>query len=103
MNCIECEKKTISAMINMYCRAFHSSKASPCFECKEVKDYAYFRLDRCIYAANKPTCNKCKVQCWEVAYKDRIINIMRFSGPRLIFTHPILAFMHIVDSIKSKK
>ncbi len=102
MNRIEREKRTITIMISMYCRKFHGVKRNICSECKELNDYAYYRLDRCFHSPLKPSCNKCKTQCWEPAYKDKIIKIMMFSGPRLLFTHPILAIKHIFDNINSK-
>lgn len=34
--------------------------------------------------------------------REKIREIMRFSGPRLIFYHPIVAIRYIVESVKNK-
>ena len=30
-----------------------------------------------------------------------IREVMRFSGPRMLIQHPILAFMHLIDNIRT--
>ena len=34
--------------------------------------------------------------------REKIREVMRFSGPRLIFYHPIMAVRHIVESVKNE-
>ena len=35
--------------------------------------------------------------------RNKIREVMRFSGPRMIFHHPILAIKHLVQTRKEKK
>jgi len=35
--------------------------------------------------------------------REKIREVMRFSGPRMLFHHPIAAIRHVVESKKEKK
>ncbi len=96
-NRIAREKKTVNAMINLYCKDNHKND-SLCTDCTELRDYAYQRLDNCYFAHEKPVCNKCTVHCYSREKREKIRNIMRYAGPRMIKKHPILAVFHIWDS-----
>jgi len=96
------EKKTIKAMISLYCRHNHGQKAL-CNACKTIQDYAFERLDKCRFGGLKPACNKCPVHCYKPKEREEVRSIMRFSGPRMILAHPYLAVMHMLDTIKSDK
>lgn len=89
------EFQTIQAMVEIYCKAHHHSKASECQECQEFLEYAHTRLDRCPYGQIKPTCNKCPVHCYKPHMKAKAREIMIFSGPKMIFPHPIMAIRHL--------
>jgi hypothetical protein len=41
------EKKTIEAMVRIYCKNHQRSKADFCAECSELAEYAKMRLDKC--------------------------------------------------------
>lgn len=90
------EFKTVSAMIDIYCRHHHGSDVTPCDECKSLRDYAETRLDRCPYGENKPTCNKCPIHCYKPEPKQQMKAVMRFSGPRMLLPHPFLAIRHLL-------
>jgi hypothetical protein len=96
------EKRTISAMIAIYCRTHHAGRVSLCVECAALRDYAFCRLDRCPFGADKTTCVACPVHCYKPAYKDRIKEVMRYAGPRMIFRHPILALLHQLDTLRNR-
>ena len=92
------ETKTISAMISLYCKNHHDeSNGGICDECKHIQEYAVKRLQRCPFIANKPTCAKCLVHCYNKDMKNKVKLIMRYSGPRLLMFHPILAIRHLLD------
>lgn len=93
---IESEKATVKAMIEIYCKANHGGKAV-CEDCKNLIDYALLRTDKCKYKEMKPACQKCVTHCYKPEYRERIKEVMRFSGPRMIFTHPILAIRHLMS------
>ena len=87
------EKRTVEAMIRIYCQSMHGGKEL-CMECGELKDYALKRIEKCMYGVYKPACNRCKVHCYSPKYKEEIRKVMRFSGPRMIYQHPVMAIMH---------
>jgi len=92
------EKKTIGAMIQLHCHDIHGRTSSLCDECGDMQGYAFFRLDKCPFGADKPTCAKCIVHCYKPGMRERIKELMRYSGPKMTFRHPILALFHVVDS-----
>jgi len=100
MTRIEREKRTVSAMIALYCRAHHSAGAALCEDCERLHDYALARLDRCPFGAGKPTCASCLVHCYKPDMRARIKTVMRYSGPRMSYRHPVLALMHWLDSLR---
>lgn len=44
-----------------------------------------------------------KVHCYKPEMREKIREVMRFSGPRMIFHHPYLAIKHVIESKKEKK
>ena len=93
-NRIKREKKTVSLMIAIYCRHIHRNK-NICDDCSHLHDYAMKRLDTCKYGIDKPTCNKCPVHCYRKIEREQIRRVMRFAGPKMLFSHPILALFHL--------
>jgi hypothetical protein len=51
----------------------------------------------------KTFCSNCKVHCYKPEMREKIKEIMRFSGPRMIFYHPIMAIRHLIESKKEKQ
>ena len=99
MSRIEREKVTVEAMIRLYCKACHKTDTL-CGECSQLLEYAHKRLSVCQFREKKPVCGKCKVHCYEPAMRERIRQVMRFSGPRMIFRHPLLALFHLADKVR---
>jgi len=98
---LERELKTITAMVQIYCRDHHlPSQEDICADCSEFLQYAEKRLSRCPFQARKPTCGKCPIHCYQKQMQDRARQIMRYSGPKMLWTHPILAFYHILDGLR---
>ena len=100
------EVKTIAAMIALYCRDHHGTHASDagdglCPDCGELLAYARVRLDKCRYGAEKPTCSNCETHCYKPAMRERVREVMRYSGPRMLKKHPVLAVAHLVDGRKT--
>ncbi len=90
------ELKTIEAMIGIYCQRQHSTKNGLCPSCQEILEYATVRLEKCPFQQEKPTCANCTVHCYRSDMRERVRDIMRYSGPHMSYRHPILAFMHLV-------
>jgi len=89
------EFKTVVAMVEVYCKDHHQSNGL-CQECVELLNYAEQRLDRCPYGNAKPTCNKCPIHCYKPEPKEQMRLVMRYSGPRMLLKHPILAVRHLI-------
>ena len=107
MNKVECkrerEKEIVTLMIRMYCRKNHGTKKNLCPECQALSDYAMLRSDKCPFMETKTFCSNCKVHCYKPEVREKIRAVMRFSGPRMIFSHPIMAMRHVLESKKEKK
>lgn len=98
------ETKTVNLMIALYCHKKHKSKkGNLCTECKELKEYCEYRLSLCPWGDKKPFCSNCSIHCYNKEHRERIREVMRFSGPRMLFHHPILAIRHVKETIKQKR
>jgi len=105
------EKKLIPEMVRIYCRGKHKAarkeaglkRGEICTECRELTDYALFRLEKCPFKVNKKFCSFCKIHCYKPDMKVKIKDVMRYSGPRMLFPHPIFAISHVVQMISYKK
>jgi hypothetical protein len=91
------ERKTVEAMIDIYCQERHSTGNGLCQECKALRDYARQRLQRCPYQEGKTTCAKCPIHCYRPAMREQIRAVMRYAGPRMPYRHPLMALQHMVD------
>ena len=98
---IDEEKLTVSKMIALYCRKKHHQKEL-CSYCKELRNYAMQRLDKCIFGNTKTVCAKCTVHCYKSDRRDQIREIMIYAGPKMLIYHPGLALLHIFRSLTSK-
>ena len=94
MNKIEREKYTVSLMIQLYCRKKEGNKTL-CNDCRELEEYAHKRLSACKYGEQKTSCKKCLTHCYRKDMREKIREVMRFSGPRMIIHHPIEAIRHL--------
>ena len=94
---LERERRTIEAMIGLYCRDHHHHRGGLCDDCATIGAYADRRLDLCPYGPHKPTCVSCPVHCYQPKMRERVKVVMRYAGPRMMKRHPILAVRHILD------
>ena len=125
----EREKQLVSQMIALYCKDLHRKdlpdasyeasgritkrgslyrgrdlgKVILCEECAELEAYARMRSDKCPFMETKTFCSNCKVHCYKPDMRQKIREVMRYSGPRMIFYHPITAIRHVIESKKEKK
>lgn len=103
------EKAVVGKMINIYCRANHYCKSNHggkkglCDECEELLNYAMMRIDKCPFTETKTFCASCKVHCYKPEMQEKIRQVMRFSGPRMIFYHPIMTLKHGLDTLKQRR
>lgn len=109
------EKRIVGEMIVMYCHDEHrggptlgtgSGQTGPaqtdagelCADCRRLLAYACERLDRCPFGEKKKSCKECPVHCYSPDCRSAIRTVMRHSGPRMIYRHPLDALWHILHS-----
>ena len=91
-------------MIQIFCGAHHgTAKKVLCLACTELLEYAKERLDKCPYGENKGACSKCKIHCYKPDMRKHITEVMRFSGPKMVRKHPLLAIDHLLEIKVSKQ
>ncbi|MGZ8263670.1 MAG: nitrous oxide-stimulated promoter family protein [Burkholderiales bacterium] len=92
------ELKTLKAMIRLYCRGHgHARQGRMCDDCAALLDYAGRRLRRCVFGDAKPTCANCLVHCYTAEMRERVRQVMRWAGPRMLYRHPLIAVRHVLD------
>lgn len=99
----EREKKMVSEMIALYCRKNHGTRGTLCPECAALNLYAQQRSDKCPFMETKTFCSNCKVHCYKPEMREKIRAVMRFSGSRMIFHHPVAAIRHVIETKKEKR
>lgn len=89
------ETKTLARMIAIYCHDVHGlPKDQLCPDCQSLQKYAEQRIEKCIYKDDKPVCSRCPVHCYKPGMKEKIKEVMVYSGPRMIWKSPILSLRH---------
>lgn len=98
----EREKRVVSKMIELYCHKKHKTKGALCPKCAELEQYAKQRSEHCPFMESKTFCSNCKVHCYKPEMREQIRTVMRFSGPRMICYHPVMAIRHLIESKREK-
>lgn len=93
--------KILALFTSVYCRAHHADakaalvvddpelcrlplhKYPVCADCAGFLGYAFERRRRCPLE-EKPTCKHCPVHCYKPGHREKVREIMRFSGQYLI-------------------
>lgn len=65
--------------------------------------YARQRSSRCPFMETKTFCSNCRVHCYEPEMREKIREVMRFSGPRMIVYHPVTVVRHVIETKKEKR
>jgi hypothetical protein len=94
------ERKTVTAMLHIYCRDRHGDVL--CRDCRELMNYVSLRLERCRFGDEKPTCAKCPVHCYQRDRREQIRVVMRYAGPKMLWKHPWLSLCHLLDGCLRK-
>lgn len=98
------EKEAVSLMIALYCHGLHGTKRGAlCPECAALDEYAQSRSDRCPFMATKTFCANCRVHCYKPEMRTKIREVMRYSGPRMMLHHPVMAVRHVIETRKEKR
>ena len=94
----EREKRTVALMIRLYCRKKHGTKKNLLSRMRSLlSQYAMQRSDKCPFMETKTFCSNCRVHCYKPEMREKIREVMRFSGPRMILHHPVMAVRHVIE------
>ena len=100
----EQEKQTVGLMIELYCHGHHGTRGHAlCPDCEALRSYADARVDHCPHIETKTFCSACKTHCYKPQMREAIRQVMRWSGPRMIFHHPVLAVRHLIEKRKQSR
>ena len=101
------EQRILEEMIRLYCRKQHPGKTMPgracCPDCQALLDYAKSRSQKCPFMEEKTFCSNCKVHCYKPEMRQRIRQVMSFSGPRMLLYHPGMAIWHLVCRLQNNE
>ncbi|NIQ94097.1 MAG: nitrous oxide-stimulated promoter family protein [Desulfuromonadales bacterium] len=93
--------KVLALFTSVYCHAHHDGekrrfdaealdlpdlgvrRRTFCDECRDFLAYALTRRIKCPLDP-KPTCKHCHIHCYRDGHREKVREIMRFSGQRLI-------------------
>lgn len=92
---IEEEKRAVEVIVRFYCRRQHAASGL-CDDCQQLLAYAHRRLDRCRFGNQKSTCRLCRVHCYSPLMAERMREVMRWAGPRMMLHHPVIAIKHLL-------
>ena len=96
----EREEVSLERMIRLYCKAKHKPETFLCKACSELLDYAKKKSHDCPFEYNKPACSICPVHCYQKKERDKIKQVMRYAGVRMIYVHPLMAIDHLISKRK---
>lgn len=99
---IEIEKSLVFLMIKIFCKSNHKNNIL-CKECIELYNYASMQINRCRFIETKTFCSACPSHCYKKDMREKIREVMIFSGKRMIFYRPILALKHLFITLKTKR
>ena len=97
----EREEASLERMIRLYCKAKHNTKTFLCKECSELLVYAKSKSNDCPFEENKPASSICTVHCYQKRERDKIKQVMRYAGPRMIYINPLMAIDHLISKRKA--
>ncbi|MBN2638092.1 MAG: nitrous oxide-stimulated promoter family protein [Bacteroidales bacterium] len=98
------EKRTVRKMMLIYCHHHHQTTGEIiCPDCNDLLNYANQRIEKCPFSPDKPTCKNCTVHCYAPKKQEAIKNVMRFSGPRMMWHAPWLVIRHLLDGRKDEE
>lgn len=91
--------KVLALFTSVYCAAHHQAERSPVEHpsanllllkryacCTECRDFLLYAIDRRLNCPldDKPTCKHCHVHCYRKGHREKVREIMRYSGRALI-------------------
>jgi hypothetical protein len=96
--------KVLISFVTLYCRSLHcdaektpfelarypipATKSKPpqlCADCRRLLAHAIVKRTHC-QLDPKPACKKCPVHCYSPDYRDKMREVMRYSGRKLVLS-----------------
>lgn len=95
------EKKIVKLMISIYCKGHKHLclQGEFCQSCNDLIEYVDKRIERCPFIETKSYCSNCTVHCYKKDMRIKIKEVMKYSGPRMIFIHPLMVVDHAYQGI----
>jgi hypothetical protein len=97
---IEREKTTVKVMIHICYGAHHRAAEGLYQECRDLLQHALECLEKCSFQEDKPTRAYCPIHGYRPSTRGEIRVVMSYSGPRMLYRHPILAVRHVIDGLR---
>lgn len=89
--------RLIGTFVEVYCKGRHGEverhphplpgglgSRQLCRECAEFMAYAVARRLKCPLEEEKPTCKRCRIHCYAKPQREKVREIMAYSGRKLI-------------------
>ena len=95
---LEKEIRTVQLMIEIFCKRHHGGEL--CEACRRLSAYTKGRIEKCTFGVDKPVCAECTIHCFKPDMRAQIREVMRFSGPRMAWKHPMLAMHHLMRKMR---
>jgi hypothetical protein len=84
MNQNQKDQHILEEFVHIYCGGRHKTpNGQLCADCQDLLAYSLERLLRCPQDP-KPSCKHCEIHCYKPVYRERIRDVMRYSGKRLL-------------------
>ena len=99
----EKEKQLSELMIRLYCKGVHKTKKGLCVECMDLLGYCNNKTDKCPFMEDKTFCVACRVHCYGKAYREKIREVMKYSGKKIIWRKPVFAIKHLVAVLEMRR
>ena len=105
------EAEVMSMMIGIYCRGHHhanrcatsESEPSLCPDCRRLLTYARSRIAACPRMDVKSFCSACPVHCYSHEMREKVREVMCWSGPRMLLHHPLMTLHHMWMDFRSRR
>lgn len=89
------EAETIENMVKIFCHGNHGGGAELCAECSGILEYSLKKLSLCPFALEKSKCSECRVHCYAPEMREKIREVMKYAGPRMLLHHPVQSLRHL--------
>jgi hypothetical protein len=106
--------RTLATFIRIYCTHKHKDQPKApvalnthdveaiagrpillCADCRKLLGHAFVKRSRCPMDP-KPACKHCPSHCYHPAYRQRIRQVMKYSGRRLVLTGRLDYLYHLL-------